>query len=477
MLSRSHILMLLALASWPVQAQDDTADTSAAAAETPGPAPAEAEAPDEAAPDQDGTDEETAPGDAAPDDAAAVEAAPVEEAPAPVADAPAPVEEAPAPVADPPPAPVDESPAPDEQAVAEPDPADSGAAPAADGTPAKKPDDKPAADKAEKAKDDIDQDKANAAAANGLIGVSGKNWVFRGSSFTLRNTFAPIGLLKNAELTWNPTYAVTAAFSPTVWIGNHINVGAYLDVTRELTQNDGSTYEGEWVMSDLWLTAGALNFWTIPFLGINLTATGNARVPTSKLSWANTMVTAVGGNFTMNRPFPVLSGLIFGGSVGGTKFFHRYTTGENESSLEEGGCFSVQYCGIFASNGVRNVDFSLQGRLFGMLIVDSWLGFFVDGRLIYNQLYPLVQKDPRVTFDPTNPDGRFAPVTGRYLTWTRASVFSTPHPAVTFFLSTSTLHPQLAPDGSYYFPVFNRFTQVNFDVQLNMGGIASLFFD
>jgi hypothetical protein len=304
-----------------------------------------------------------------------------------------------------------------------------------------------------------------------------KAYVFRGSTLTLQSAFTATSLWPAAEQTYNPMFQVGIGVNPVVWFGKIFNITGYLEVNRELTNADLTTYDGELQLSDLFLSGRATNFWTIPFVGIGLSAAGTVILPTSKWSFAQTMLGGVEANMTAVRAFNLLSGLVFGYQIRGGKNFHAFTTGENETSLEDGRCLNVQYCGVWASNGVRNVDWTMQNRAFMQWSLVDWAGFFVDGRLIHQWLYPIANKDPRVTFSPEDPLGKYGEQSMRHFTGVFTGVFITPHPATTISFGTSTFAPQLGPNSKYYIPGFNRWTQIYANLQFNMGGIASLLDD
>jgi hypothetical protein len=334
------------------------------------------------------------------------------------------------------------------------------------------PENAPTATKAKKSSDD-----AAMAALLGPGAAGQKAYVFRGSTLTLMSGLTATSLWPAAEQTYNPMFQVGVGVNPVIWFGKTFNITGYVEVNRELTNADLTTYEGELQLSDLFLAGRATNFWTIPFLGVGLSAGATAILPTSKWSFASTMLGGLEVNMTAIRAFNLFSGLVFGYQVRGGKNFHVYTTGENESSLEDGRCLNVQYCGIWASNGVRNVDWTMQNRAFMQFSLVDWAGFFIDGRLIHQWLYPIANKDPRVTFAPEDPLGKYGEQHMRFFTGVFTGVFITPHPATTISFGTSTFAPQLDPNSRYYIPGFNRWTQLYVNLQFNMGGIASLLDD
>jgi hypothetical protein len=462
-------LALALLIGAPAAAAQTEAPTAApdAAEDAPGDAPAvdappadddataaEPEAVDEAA----AADADAPPPELAPDDAApTAEPAPVEVEPAAPDEEPAPVtappdEAAPAPAAE---------------------PAATDAPTAAPATPTTG-----ATDEQKKESGAGIEDDAQLTATMGPgISTGGRLWVFRGSAVRMRNRVAARSFVKNLELTYNPEASTTVAVMPSVWYGNWLNISGYVDVSREWTQSDWDTYAGEFLLSDIFLSAAAVNFWTIPYLEINLNASITGVIPTSKGSWASTMVGGLQLSGGINRFFPLLGGLVlsYGGNVG--KGFHRYTTGENASSLEHGGCISSEVCGIWASNGVRNVEWTFSNRLGATFLFTGWLGVTANAWVINQRLYPLMKQDPSITFRPEDPTGTLGIQNWRHFARVQAAAFVTPHPTVTFMAGLDTFSPQLAPDGRYRVPGFNRFTQLYCDVLINLGGVASLFFD
>lgn len=476
--------MLLLLGAPGATAQSEIAPPETAQAEDAtdapppaGEAPVEAEAPstsdDEATPDEAAATDDEQPAEGEPVQEPAIEGEAVDEAPAPDAE-PLPAE------------PVDEAPAPDEvDPVTAPAPdadvddqpsADAAPTPAANKPAANKPAaNKPAADKNNGA--GIDDDAQLTATMGPGIATGGRLWVFRGSAVRMRNRVAARSFVKNLELTFNPEASTTIAVMPSVWYSNWLNISGYVDVTREWTQSDFDTYAGEFILSDIFLSASAVNFFTIPYLEINLTASVTGVIPTSKWSWAQTMLGRVQATGGVNRFFPLLGGLVlsYSGTVG--KGFHRYTTGENESSLEHGGCVSAEVCGIWASSGVRNPEWTINNRVGATFLFTGWLGVSANAWVINQRLYPLVKQDPTISYRPEDPTGTLGIQNWRHFARLQAAAFVTPHPTVTFAAGLDTFNPQLAPDGRYRVPGFNRFTQLYCDVLINIGGVASLFFD
>lgn len=305
-----------------------------------------------------------------------------------------------------------------------------------------------------------------------------KKRVFRGSSTTVRNSFSVLSLTPDAEITYNPIYFVNLSLDPLVWAGDMFFVAGHVDVTRDLTENDWTTYANESYLSDTFIIAGARNFYTLPYLKLNFSANTVARLPTSKLSWARTMLTGVSARGEVARSFSPgwIAGVNLRYAFSGTQFFYRYTTGERESSLEDDRCVNLQYCSIYASDGVRNVERSIANQFTGLIAIWSWLAIHVRGQLITQWLYPMTI-DERVSFHPENPDQLLEEQNKRFLTIFDTGLSVTPTPAFTIRVGASTIHPQLKPNGKYRIPGFNRFTNLYIDLICNWDGLAASLLD
>jgi hypothetical protein len=122
---------------------------------------------------------------------------------------------------------------------------------------------------------------------------------------------------------------------------------------------------------------------------------------------------------------------------------------------------------------VRNVAWQLTHELNASVELFSRVGVSGFARSYSQWLYPL-SIDPRVGYQPENGGGSLAPVNMRYLVWVVTSLYIRVHPAVTLSVGTSTFHGQLGADGKRRVPGLNRFTELNFDVELPWDGLISV---
>jgi hypothetical protein len=291
---------------------------------------------------------------------------------------------------------------------------------------------------------------------------------WRGSEFIYRNTFTAYSLDPSADLTWNPYYAMIFGFKPRWWFDDHWYVGARLDVTRELTQADDTTFGGEAWLGDLLLTAGAAKFYTIPGVGIDLGADLLLSTPTSKISQGRTLVLGLGPGVRVSRTFDLGEGeLSVGYHVRFSSFFHRYTTSELESPRIPTCSSSGSGCDAFVNTGERNAQFRVQHGIDVAYEPLEWLALGTGFEHIVDWLYPMSFDDPDISLVNDSPsDQRWASVFYFEATFT-------PIPALEIGVGYETISPQLAPDSTYNNPFFNRYTTLYLDLRVEVDGLVS----
>jgi hypothetical protein len=290
---------------------------------------------------------------------------------------------------------------------------------------------------------------------------------WRGSEFVYRNVFSAISLDPSAELSYNPSFAMSFSFRPSWWFTDQLYVRANLDLVREITEADDTTYADEALLGDLILTAGYAPVVTIPVVDIAVSADISLQVPTSKVSQARSLALGIGPAVRLSRSFDLLSGLSVGYSLRATPLIHQSTTAELESPLIPGCSASGGGCDAYLHSGLRNAQFRLQQLFYVSARMLDWLSLSVTYGLWIDWLYPIDRDDPRISAQTIEPqDQRYASV------WEVEVLFS-PMPALKIGVGTSTLGPQLAPDSSYYNPFYNRYTTIFVDLHLDVAGLIS----
>ena len=290
---------------------------------------------------------------------------------------------------------------------------------------------------------------------------------WRGSEFVYRNVFSAISLDRSADLTYNPSYAMSFSFRPSWWFSDHLYVRANLDLVRELTEADETSFQNETLLGDLALTAGYAPVVTIPVVDIAVSADILFRIPTSKVSQARSLALGIGPGVRLSRSFDLLSGLSVGYSLRAMPLIHQSTTAELETPLIPGCSASDGGCDAYLHTGVRNAQFRLQQLFYVTARLLDWLSLSTTYGLWIDWLYPIDIDDPRISHGEIEPQDR------RYASVWEVEVLFSPMPAMQIGVGTSTLGPQLAPDSSYYNPFYNRYTTIFVDLHLDVAGLIS----
>ena len=290
---------------------------------------------------------------------------------------------------------------------------------------------------------------------------------WRGSEFVYRNVFSAISLDRSADLTYNPSYAMSFSFRPSWWFTDHLYVRANLDLVRELTEADDTTFQNEALLGDLALTVGYAPVVTIPVVDIAVSADLLFLVPTSKVSQARTLALGIGPGVRLSRSFDLLSGVSISYGLRAIPRLHQSTTAELETPLIPGCSASNGGCDAYLHTGLRNAQFRLQQLFTVSARALDWLSVSATYGLWIDWLYPLDIDDPRISAQTLEPQDR------RYASVWEVEVLFEPLPALKIGVGTSTLGPQLAPDSSYYNPFYNRYTTVFVDLHLDVAGLIS----
>lgn len=290
---------------------------------------------------------------------------------------------------------------------------------------------------------------------------------WRGSLLSLRTEASLLTFDRGAELTYNPYVALTFDMRPRWWFGRIFYLAADFSLTRELTNADETTKEGETWLGDLNVGGGASRFFTIPGAGIDLSADVRVVTPTSKLSRARTMQAALRGGLTLSRRFRLLDGLTISYLLQGTQYFHRHTTSELESPLIGGCAGDASECDRFANTGLRNARFRLVNS--GSIGMDflPWLGLDVTAMHLLDFLYPAADSDPRISLVPQEPTDR------RHALAYEVELRFTPMKSLGVGVGISALNPLQAPDSSNYRPFVNRYTMAYVEIRLFVDGLVS----
>lgn len=283
---------------------------------------------------------------------------------------------------------------------------------------------------------------------------------WQGSAIVFRNVSTALSADRSADLTYNPYWEMSLTLAPRWQFNDIFSVSASQSFSRELTDSDWTTEDGEIVLSDFGLVGRASRFWTIPTVDIGLSADIALTFPASKISRARTLNMALGPGLSLSRAFDVLDGLSLGYGLRTTYYWHRYTTGEYESSTITD---CVTDCEEYLNTGVRNPEWRISNSFSASLSFASMWMLATSYAIITDPLNDSSDTLP-VSFIPLQPTDT------RYRNSFDISIAVTPWDLVTFSLGANTTNSQLLADSTgYYTPFFNRFTVLYFDVAFDLG--------
>jgi|GEM_PF-1996126 len=286
---------------------------------------------------------------------------------------------------------------------------------------------------------------------------------FSSSSVLVEHSFS---VAHQADLSPEYTRSISRilVLSPSFDVSKHVSVAAQLSVAQELTVTD-TTYAYEPMLDDLRVGVSG----TLPGRSGKIGSLGASTgidfaVPTSKASMAASMIMAVEPWFKVALTAPLLDGLEVSYRVTPSPRIHRYTT----ASLRQArpcspatGCF----LGTTIDTGQRNTGLQLHQDI-GLRLSAFKQKLSISGQmtLSYGVLYPKTPSDhfdELILSDPDNGGGSPVRASSAFLFDLSYQV----HPGVGVSLGLWT-PGGMRPDGGWYNPFGNRFSQVYIDVTL-----------
>ncbi|MBI3183256.1 MAG: hypothetical protein HYZ28_14050 [Myxococcales bacterium] len=292
---------------------------------------------------------------------------------------------------------------------------------------------------------------------------------WRGSVATYGHAATALSLSKSAEPFYNPFYGHRLELQPEWHFGQQLFLRGKLELSQELTLSDETTYRHEVVWSDLAVEVGAEGV-DDPWLGVRAAGTLRLTAPLSKVSAAQTKLFSLGPGISLTRKFPVRSGLTARLESRLTQSFHRFTTTQfSAPTIAACGDLRDQSCGELAHSGARNVRSELGAAATVSFEPIEKLSATARFQLSQGWLYPLAE----VRLN----GAENLPTTGEVgLRHTWGLVLEASYqllPYLTASLGSSTIAPQLAPDGTRRTPFFNRYTTLYLDLGLDFEAVLS----
>lgn len=301
-------------------------------------------------------------------------------------------------------------------------------------------------------------------------GSSDGKRAWRGSFLQYSHSMTANSVDKGAELTWNPVYVHGVTIQPQRYFGDDFVARVGFSLEQELTNSDYTTKLHEYEWSDLSLDL-VWTGWVEQESGIRFSGSVRAIAPISKISRARSLVAGLSPGFTASRRFDVLSGLTFSLAARYTQRFYDSSTGRYDGHGIVG-CSDTS-CDALTNTGVRNSPWDVSAGPSVVLAVDDALTLSSSLILARQHLYAL--GDGEVPFDGGT-NVVVADATGASTRYVNIFNLEASYALLDNFqlsLGVNTGAPELAPDSTRYFPLFNRYTVVYLGLGADLDGLAS----
>lgn len=292
-----------------------------------------------------------------------------------------------------------------------------------------------------------------------------KPW--RGSTLTYGHATSALSFNRAAEPFYNPFYAHRLELRPRWSFDRYADLSARFEVAQELTLSDDTTYRNEVVASDLMLEASAKGYQE-PLTQVRVNGGLRVAVPFSKAAWAQTRVFSFAPGVVLSRSFPVKEGLSVSYDARYTFRFNRFTTAQYSGpTIAACGDPRELSCAEYVTSGVRNAFGDLShGATVGFSPIAK-LSLSSSFRLAHAFLYPLSPAEkPTVNGPVALPVD--AGTQARHSWGLTLEAGYQVLPELSVLLGSSTLAPQLGPDGVLRNPFFNRTTTLYVDLALEL---------
>ncbi len=305
-----------------------------------------------------------------------------------------------------------------------------------------------------------------------------KKFPLRDSSLWWGQSLNAVGMVKSAELTWNPTYTWLFRLYPRYYLTDQLSVRLKAGLGIEWTNADDTTTQREPRWEDIWLDLVYSPAYTERWSQISFSPSLRLVIPTSLEARAQSLYLGVGPGFGLKRsirlPWHMSLDLSYGFRY--IKNINRYRTVQFDApTIAACGGSGEGSCGQFLHTGelVPSHDFlnSLQADLDITRKLKASVMVLFRNQLLYGVTPGTVAlaggETVTVGEDPRNNVGQ------RAFIWYLIEASYEIHPVVTLGLAVSTLNPQLSPDSSYYTPFFNRYTEIGLNTTIALDQIVA----
>jgi hypothetical protein len=288
-----------------------------------------------------------------------------------------------------------------------------------------------------------------------------KKAIWRNTLFVYENAVSAYSFSKEAELTYNPYYAMSYAFMPRFYLYKGMSLRLSWSFEQELTNSDSTTKKHEVYWSDVnvdWVWGGAA---TIPGVDVMFTPKVRFTLPASKGSQARTLYVALGPGFDFLKTFDVLGGITLQWAFRYTKYFNKYSGPVSEESILE--CPGTQASCPYYGLGPRNPSHAFTNAFLLEIRPIDKLYLAIQVAVINRLLYKNSETEVDVLGGSyeVQESGKNSNHQGlmQYVFELGYDVL----PFMTIGLGANTYNPMLAPNSEYYAPFFNRYTTIYLD--------------
>lgn len=288
---------------------------------------------------------------------------------------------------------------------------------------------------------------------------------WRGTSFMYRHDVNVMSFDKSKDITYNPNYSMQYMIAPRYWLTERMFLTTSLYIVQEFTQPDDTKYKNELRWFDSSFVVGGVLHRT-SFGPVNTTLMGNTgiRLPLSIYSRAQSMRFGIPIGLTLNNSWNIFQ---FGYGLGYLMNFFKYSTSQTDAPTIQN-CINVAYnCDQYSNTGVRNARMQFAHNIFLNIVPNDKLAFSITATILHRMLFDSVGTD-QVNYTPQKP------VDARYVISAMMEVSYQVNDLLQIALNTWAFNPQLAPDSTYYFPFFNRFTSIGLEFRFSPTSLRAL---
>jgi hypothetical protein len=277
-----------------------------------------------------------------------------------------------------------------------------------------------------------------------------------GSEISIKHAFSIGSFMPGFERTYNPVLVQSLSVDPSWRLTKRLKLTGHLGVETELTDSDVSSYERQPLVEDTTVTASYA--YGLPGL-LHATASLRLGLPTSKEAIARQRIAAISPAFSVGRDFEPKHDLkVTPFATLRASYNWQLTTSLVYDGPTISGCDAARgdACEAFDHSGARSSVASFIEVLGVNVALPHDVGLTAQVWWVQSWLYDLAPAvgptgEPVPSIDST--DWRVANV---YLVGAEWQITHRWKLAGGF----QTENPQQRPDGSYYAPFFNRYTQL-----------------